>query len=133
MFHYTYVLLLSLVALVPVNTDASLALIVAASAALCLVYSCVILLRVMRSTAIALDDRLGYGASPVAAYAAALVSAAFIFVHSRVGPPLLAGALILLLIVNIRNAWDLTIWFAAAREWRSASSSSNTVTAAMTT
>jgi len=65
--------------------------------------------------AVDLDDRLGYGASPVAAYAAALVSAAFIFAHFLVGPPLLAGALILLLIVNIRNAWDLTIWFGQRR------------------
>ncbi len=114
-FHYTYVLFLSLVALAPVNRDRWLATIIGLSAAVGLVYSCLILVRVMRSTTVDLDDRLGYGASPVVAYAVALVSAAFIFNHSRIGPPLLAGALILLLIVNIRNAWDLTVWFARRR------------------
>jgi hypothetical protein len=114
-FHYTYVLFLSLVALVPVNTDQSLAIIVGVSAAAGLVYSCFILVRVLRSSTVDLDDHLGYGASPVAAYAVALVSAAFIIGHSRIGPPLLASASILLLIVNIRNAWDLTVFFARRR------------------
>ena len=115
--HYTYVLFLSLVALVPVNTDRSLVAIVGVSAAAGLAYSSLILNRVMRSNTITdIDDRLGYGAGPVAAYAAALAAAAFIFCHSRIGPPLLAGALVLLLLVNIRNMWDLTVFFAGRRD-----------------
>jgi hypothetical protein len=114
-FHYTYVLFLSLVALVPTNTDASLAAIIGISAAVALIYSGFTLMRIMRSRAIDLDDRLGYGASPLAAYAAAFAAAVFIFEHSAIGPPLLAGALILLLLVNIRNAWDLTVFFARRR------------------
>jgi hypothetical protein len=114
-FHYTYVLFLSLAALVPVNTDTSLAAVIGITAAVAFVYSAHILVRVMRSTATDLDDRLGYGASPMAAYAAALVAAFFIFEHSTIGPPLLAGALVLLLLVNIRNAWDLTVFFAQRR------------------
>jgi hypothetical protein len=114
-FHYTYVLFLSLVSLVPINTDASLATIIGISAAAALVYSCFIFVRVMRGSAIDLDDRLGYGASPLAAYAAALAASIFIFERSEVGPPLLAGALVLLLLVNIRNAWDLTLFFAQRR------------------
>jgi hypothetical protein len=114
-FHYTYVLFLSLVALVPVNTDTSLAAIIGITAAVALVYSSFIVVRVMRSAVSDLDDRLAYGASPIAAYAAALAASVFIFQHSDVGPPLLAGALLLLLLVNIRNAWDLTVFFAARR------------------
>jgi hypothetical protein len=114
-FHYTYVLFLSLVALIPANSDTALAIIVGVSAAVALVYSSFILRRVMRSRTIDMDDRLGYGASPLAAYAAALAAAVFIFAHSKIGPPLLAGALILLLLVNIRNAWDLTVFFAQRR------------------
>ena len=114
-FHYTFVLFLSLAALVPANTDWSLAGIVGVSAAIALGYSCFIFARVMRASAVDLDDRLGYGASPLAAYAAALAAAIFIFMHSDVGPPLLAGALILLLLINIRNAWDLTLFFAQRR------------------
>ncbi len=107
-FHYTYVLFLSLVALIPANSDTALP-------SFSLVYSSFILRRVMRSRTIDMDDRLGYGASPLAAYAAALAAAVFIFARSKIGPPLLAGALILLLLVNIRNAWDLTIFFAQRR------------------
>jgi hypothetical protein len=114
-FHYTYVLFLSLVSLVPINTDTSLAAIIGISAAVALVYSSFIFVRVMRGSAIDLDDRLGYGASPLAAYAAALAASMFIFERSDVGPPLLAGALVLLLLVNIRNAWDLTLFFAQRR------------------
>jgi hypothetical protein len=111
-FHYTYVLFLSLAALVPVNTDASLAVIIGVSAAVGILYSIYILLRVLRSEVIDLDDRLAYGASPLVGYAAALVAAILIFQHASIGPPLLAGALVLLLLINIRNAWDLTIFFA---------------------
>jgi hypothetical protein len=114
-FHYTYVLFVSLVALVPVNTDTSLAIIVGITAAGGLIYSIFILLGVMRSSAADIDDRLGYGASPAAGYAAAFAASLFIFEHSAVGPPLLAGALILLLLINIRNAWDLTVFFAQRR------------------
>ncbi len=113
--HYTYVLFVSLVSLVPVNTDTSLAAIIAASAAAGLVYSIFILLRVLRSSTTDIEDRFGYGASPPAGYAAAFAAALFIFERSNVGPPLLAGALILLLVVNIRNAWDLTVFFAQRR------------------
>jgi len=114
-FHYTYVLFLSLVALMPVNTDWSLGATIGISAAIALGFSCFIFARVMRSSSVDLDDRLGYGASPLAAYAAALAAAIFMFEHSAVGPPLLAGALILLLVINIRNAWDLTVFFAQRR------------------
>ena len=67
-FHYTYVLFLSLAALVPINTDASLAALIGITAAVALLYSIAILARVMRtSTVTDLDDRLAYGASPMAA------------------------------------------------------------------
>jgi len=124
-FHYTFVLFLSLVALVPVNTDRSLAIIIGLSAAAGLAYSSLILSRVMRtSTVTDIDDHLGYGASPVAGYAAALAAALFFFNHSSIGPPLLAGALILLLLINIRNAWDLTLFFAQQQNERKRESGS---------
>ncbi len=117
MFHYTYVLFLSLVVLIPVNTDRSIAIVAGGSAALGLAYSSVILFRIMRTNMISdIDDHLAYGAGPVAGYLAALAAAVFMFYRSGIGPPLLAGALILLLLVNIRNAWDLTVFFALRRK-----------------
>jgi hypothetical protein len=115
-FHYTFVLFLSLVSLIPAITDTWLAVTIGLSSAAALAYSSVILLRVMRNATIDFDDRLGYGAGPLAAYAATLAASLFIFERSTIGPPLLAGALILLLLVNIRNAWDLTVFFAQRRK-----------------
>ena len=63
-FHYTYVLFLSLVSLIPASPDTLLAAIIAVSSAAALVYSSFIFIRVMRSATIDFDDRLGYGASP---------------------------------------------------------------------
>jgi hypothetical protein len=114
-FHYTFVLFLSLVSLIPTNTDTSFAIIIVLSAVGALVYSGFVLRRVMRSNIKDIDDRLGYGAGPLAGYVATLVAAVFVFERSPVGPPLLAGALILLLLINIRNAWDLTVFFAQRR------------------
>jgi hypothetical protein len=114
-FHFSYVLFLSLVALIPMRSDASLATIVGLTAAMALAYSISILVRVLRSSITDIDDRLGYGIGPLFGYAAVFAAAVFIFLHSTVGPPLLAGALLVLLLVNIRNTWDLTVFFAQRR------------------
>jgi len=115
LFHYTYILFVSLVALVPINTDTSLAIIVGVSAAAALGYSIFIFRRVLRSSVTDIDDHIGYGVSPPLAYAGAFAAALCIFAHAAVGPPLLAGALIFSLLVNIRNTWDLTLFFAQRR------------------
>jgi hypothetical protein len=114
-FHYTCVLFLSLMALVPDMTERRLAVIVALVAVFGFGFSIMILVGVVRSALADIADRFGYGASPLAAYAAALVAAGFLWTHSTAGPNILAGALVLLLLVNIRNAWDLTITFVRRR------------------
>ncbi|HEX4410057.1 MAG TPA: hypothetical protein VH206_14895 [Xanthobacteraceae bacterium] len=114
-FHYTFVLFVSLIALMPIDTDTLVAFAVGSPAALAFAYSVSIFVRVIRSKNRELDDLVSYGASPPVAYAATLAAAIFIYAHSPVGPPLLAGALMLLLLINIRNAWDLTVFFAQRR------------------
>lgn len=109
--HYTFILFVSLIALIPGMADWALAAIIAIAALAGLGFSIVVLIGVLHSAGSDLADRFGYGGSPLAAYAAALAAAGFLFAHSAVGPNLLAGALILLLLVNIRNAWDLMITF----------------------
>jgi hypothetical protein len=108
-FHYTSVLFLCLITLIPTQTPAWLGISVGLVAAIGLVYSIGIFFRVTRAEIADLADRLGYGICPIVAYAAALVAARFLAAHSAAGPNILAGALLLLLVVNIRNAWDLTI------------------------
>jgi len=56
-----------------------------------------------------LEDYLAYGLLPVAGYAALLAAAMMIMTESEYALDVLAAALLLLLIVNIRNAWDLTL------------------------
>ena len=46
---------------------------------------------------------------PTIAYVALLVAAAMIWSEHDIALDVLAGSLLLLLIVNIRNAWDLTL------------------------
>ena len=116
-FHYTFVLFVSLIALIPIETDSSLAILIGISAAGALIYSLVILIHVLGRgrTLPDIEDHIGYGACPPVGYALTLAAALFIWHHAVIGPPLLAGGLLLLLLVNIRNAWDLTVFFAQRR------------------
>lgn len=111
--HYTCVLFLSLMALVPMS-ELALAAFVTAVGLVGVGFSVVVLIGVVHRTA-DIADRFAYGALPLAAYAACLAAARFLFAHSLIGPYVLAGALVLLLLVNIRNAWDLTITFVRRR------------------
>ena len=109
-FHYSNVLFLSLVALIPEQTPRLLGAIIGVAAFGSLIYSIVILVRVFRSDMADLADRLAYGSMPVLVYAVGLiVSWLLLHGHDEAGLNLLAGAALLLLLGNIRNAWDLMI------------------------
>ena len=110
--HFTGVLFACALGLVPSHTRASFGLLIGAGSLVAAVYSGVIFMRVVKSSAIDWVDRLAYGLAPVIGYAAALVAAGLFVLGSRRAPDVLAGALILLLIVNIRNAWDLALFMA---------------------
>ena len=56
-----------------------------------------------------MEDYLAYGVLPGLGYLALLAAAASIYLEKDFGLDALAGALLLLAIVNIRNAWDLTL------------------------
>jgi hypothetical protein len=56
-----------------------------------------------------MEDYLAYGILPGLAYLALLGAAVSIYLDKDFGLHALAGALLLLAIVNIRNAWDLTL------------------------
>lgn len=60
-------------------------------------------------------DRLLYVRLPLAAYALLGISSVVLLLHAGHGLPLLALALVLLLALGIRNAWDMTIWIATRR------------------
>jgi hypothetical protein len=54
-------------------------------------------------------DHLAYVLAPVLAHCALLVAAGLIFAGRAEALDVLAGALLLLLLVNVRNAWDLML------------------------
>ncbi len=111
-FHYANILFLSLVALVPTHTPQSFALTIGVASIGSFAYSAMIAVMVHRHSISDLADRLGYGLIPVLCYAAGLVSSWFLFQRSPAGLDVLAGAALVLLVVNIRNAWDLMLSFA---------------------
>jgi hypothetical protein len=56
-----------------------------------------------------LQDHFGYGLLPLAGYVALLVAAWLIYIRHEIALDVLAIALLVLLVINIRNAWDLTL------------------------
>ncbi|HEV2626921.1 MAG TPA: hypothetical protein VGV62_17745 [Xanthobacteraceae bacterium] len=111
-FHFATILLLSLVALVPAHTTISLAVGLAVLAIAGLSYTTVVLVGLARASVSDIADRLGYGIVPLAAYLAILASAGLAIARPALGADILSAALLLLLAVNIRNAWDLVLAFA---------------------
>src|SRR5438874_11971176 len=108
-FHFTSVLFISTLALVPSHTRASMGLLVGFDALAGSVYGGFILRRLLADSISDLADRFCYGAMPLAAYAVGLIAAYLFLRGSEWAPELLAGSVLLLLIVNIRNAWDLML------------------------
>jgi len=110
-FHYAAVLFASLIALVPTQTPQSLGLSIGLLGAGGAIYSIFIVVRLFRDDVPDLADHLGYGALPLAAYAAVLVAAWLLTHGAQSSVYVVAGSFLLLLMVNIRNAWDLTLAF----------------------
>jgi hypothetical protein len=110
--HYASVLFVSLITLVPGLGDTALGFIIGASGLVGFAYSVVITVRLFRDSKSEFVDRFAYGAWPFVAYAGIVVAGALITDRYKWAPDILAGALLLLLLVNVRNAWDLTVTFA---------------------
>lgn len=109
-FHFSNILFLSLIALIPALAPAVFGVVIGVAAAGSLIYSVYIFQRLLHDGIADLADRLGYGAVPVVVYAAGLVAAYLLLAGgSPVSLDLIAAASLLLLVVNIRNAWDLMI------------------------
>jgi len=108
-FHYANILFLSLIALVPTQTWQSFGLVIGLASIGNVVYATVIAVRVHRSSYSDIADRIGYGAIPVLCYACGFVVAPLLWQEKSIGLDILAGAALLLLVINIRNAWDLML------------------------
>jgi hypothetical protein len=108
--HFTSVFFISAVCLVPSHGPRFFAALIAATAVIGAAVSIVITIWVVRTNFTKyLPDYFAYGLLPVGAYVALLVASYMIYAGQDYALEVLAGALLVLAIVNIRNAWDLTL------------------------
>jgi hypothetical protein len=115
--HFTSVFFLAALALFPWHQAKMFAAFIAATALIGAIISTYITVQVVRTDLTNyLEDYIAYGVLPDIGYLALFAAAVMIYLEKDFGLDALAGALLLLAIVNIRNAWDLTL--AMARRHR---------------
>jgi len=108
--HFTSVFLLSALALFPWHHGNIFAALVGVTAVVGALLSAWITFQVIRTDMTNyLEDYLAYGLFPCIGYLALLAAAISIYLEQDFGLAALAGALLLLAVVSIRNAWDLTL------------------------
>jgi len=111
--HFTSVFFLSAVALFPWHQAKVFAALIGVTALIGAIISTYITIQIVRSDlTYYMEDYLAYGLLPDLGYLALLAAAVAIYLENDFGLDALAGALLLLAIVNIRNAWDLTLTMA---------------------
>jgi len=111
--HFSAILVICLLGIVPTATWLSVGALEADAGAIGLVYSFLIWHRMIRHDIIGridLADRLWYLILPTAAYLMVIAAGISLWQQHQAGLDVLAIALILLLLIGIRNAWDMTIW-----------------------
>jgi hypothetical protein len=108
--HFTSVFFLSAVALCPWHKARLFAALIGVTALIGAILSTYITVQVVRTNMTNyVEDYLAYGLLPGLGYLALLAAAVSIYLEKDFGLHALAGALLLLAIVNIRNAWDLSL------------------------
>jgi hypothetical protein len=108
--HFTSVFFLCAVALFPWHQAKFFAALIGVTALIGAVLSTYITVQVVRTDMTNyVEDYLAYGLLPSLGYLALLAAAVSIYLEKDFGLHALAGALLLLAVVNIRNAWDLTL------------------------
>ena len=111
--HFSAILVICLIGIVPTQTWISLGALEAATGAIGLVYSALNWRRMIKHGIfgrIDLADRLWYVLLPTTGYLLVIAAGIGLSQQFRAGLDILAMALILLLLIAIRNAWDMTIW-----------------------
>jgi hypothetical protein len=108
--HFTSVFFISAISLIPSHRPVFFAGLIGATAMVGTVVSAAVTVQLLRTAMTEyFTDRLAYGLLPASGYVALLVAAGLIWAGQDIALDVLAGGLLLLLIVNIRNAWDLTL------------------------
>lgn len=107
--HFSCVLLVSLIALSPLRPAVVFGLLTALGALL-LIHAIWVLFHLPEMEVADAEDICWYGVAPLAAHVALLAGAVLPHFGVRGGPITIAVATSALLLVAIRNAWDLMVW-----------------------
>ena len=108
--HFTSVFFVAAICLIPSHGPVFFSALIGATAVLGVAVSAFASVQVIRRDWTQyLPDYFAYGLLPVAAYLTLLIAGIMIYARMNYAPEVLAGALLALTIVNIRNAWDLTL------------------------
>jgi hypothetical protein len=108
--HFTSVFFLSAIALFPSHRADFFAVLIGATAVIGATLSTWITIKVVRTDMTNyVEDYFAYGMLPGLGYLALFAAAVSIYLEKGFGLDALAGALLLLTVVNIRNAWDLLL------------------------
>jgi hypothetical protein len=109
--HFSAILFVSAVALAPVHGTLTLVALVAAGGvgACVAAFTAFHVFDFMGDNMVEAIDSFAYGFIPLAAYVGIIASGVLIASHWEWAPELLAGSVLVQMLVNIRNAWDLTL------------------------
>jgi hypothetical protein len=108
--HFTAILTASALALAPEHTGGVVSVAIAIVAIIGLAVSLFSTIQLLRNRwTNYLEDYLCYGVLPAICYGALFVASWMILMDKSTALDVLAAALLFLLVVNIRNAWDLTL------------------------
>ena len=105
--HLGSVLVGSAILAVPTLTALSLAVLLGAGGLAGAIYSLIVCSRIWHFN-LDLDDRISYGLAPIVIYVALTIAAVMVFWRVTEAFEILAVSLVVLLIIGIRNAWDMT-------------------------
>jgi len=112
--HFSSVLFVCIVAMVPSLSSVSLAAFTGVIALIGIGYSCSTLLRISNrySSATSFMDRLWYALTPAGGYLILAIATLEPLIRSSARPSWIAIAVSILLLAGIRNAWAITAWIA---------------------
>ena len=111
--HFSAILVTCLAATAPSHTRISLAILFFAGGAAGVGYTATVWIRMRRRgfiTTLDVADRLGYILFPGVGYLLMIGSGITLLLRADLGLDMLAATLVFLLLLGIRNAWDMTLW-----------------------
>ncbi len=111
--HFTVVLMSCLMSITPSLTRASFGALFAVGGAVGIGFCCHVLLRMRRrgiTRTIDLADWCCYILIPAVSYLTLTATGIVLPMRPDLGLDMLAGTLVALLLLGIRNAWDMTLW-----------------------